>query len=140
MLKHACVSGLGFALDAGILHLGVANGLSPAWARVVSLGVAMQATFVINGLLVFRCLERHRLARQWAGYMAATGFGNLCNYWIFVTLVSLHERIVSAPMVALVVGSASAWSINYCAARLVVFRRRPAALEAILEEGNCGEP
>jgi putative flippase GtrA len=140
VLKHACVSCLGFAIDAGLLHLGVSNGLSPAWARVVSLGFAMQATFVINGWLVFRCLERDRLLRQWAGYMAATGLGNFCNYWIFLTLVSLHGRVVSIPIVALALGSVSAWMINYAAARLVVFRRRSAPLEAIIEDASCGEP
>jgi hypothetical protein len=40
----------------------------------------MQATFAINSLLVFRCLDPARRPRQWAGYMAAGAFGGFCNY------------------------------------------------------------
>jgi putative flippase GtrA len=120
-LKLAGVGLIGFAVDAALLHAVVGLGLSPAWARVISLSAAMQVTFVINGLRVFRCLDRATLLRQWAGYMAASGFGNFCNYWIFVTMVSTHWWIVSNHMVALAVGSFMAWLINYVGARFVVF-------------------
>jgi putative flippase GtrA len=120
-LKFTFVSALGFAVDAGVLHLLMAAGVGPAWARVVSLLCAMQVTFLINGLVVFRCLDRAPW-RQWVTYMLAHGFGNFCNYWIFVTLVSLHRTPLSAPLAALAVASVSAWAINYIAARYVVFR------------------
>jgi putative flippase GtrA len=98
------------------------GGLEPAWARVVSLACAVNATFVVNGLVVFRGLKSGReFARQWLTYVATNAFGNLCNYWIFVTLVSLHHPVASAPSVALCAAAASAWAINYAAARLLVF-------------------
>ena len=121
--KFAGVAFIGFAIDAGVLHAGIAFGLEPAIARVVSLFCAMQATFAINGSLVFRCLTRANLARHWAGYMTTSGVGNFCNYWIFVTLVSLHWRFVSNNFVALSAGSIFAWLVNYAGARLIVFRR-----------------
>jgi putative flippase GtrA len=121
-MKFTLVSGLGFATDATLLQLMMAAGLGPASARVVSLLCAMQVTFLVNGLLVFRCLDRARPWRQWAGYMAAHGVGNFCNYWIFVTLVSLHRPPFSKPLVALAVGSVLAWALNYLAARYLVFR------------------
>ena len=121
---------VGFCVDAVLLHLGIEAGL-PAWAaRMVSLFCAMQATFVINGLHVFRCLERAKIVRQWTGYMLANGFGNFCNYWIFVTLVSTHWRVISTPIFAITVGSVSAWAINYAATRWLVFG---AAVRAIAE-------
>jgi len=120
-LKLAGVGLIGFAVDASLLHMIVGFGVSPAWARVVSLSTAMQVTFVINGLRVFRCLDRATLLRQWASYMAASGLGNFCNYWIFVTMVSTHWWIVSDHVVALAVGSFMAWLINYVGARFVVF-------------------
>jgi hypothetical protein len=70
---------------------------------------------------VFRCLTPKKLARQWAGYMVTNGFGNFCNYWIFVSLVSFHRPFVSNPYVALPVGAAAAYVINYAGARLLVF-------------------
>ena len=122
-LKFTFVSGLGFAADAAVLHVLMEAGLSPAWARVASLFCAMQVTFLVNGLVVFHCLDLARPWRQWAGYMLAHGFGNFCNYWIFVTLVSLHRRLLSAPLAALAVASMTAWAINFLGARYLVFRR-----------------
>jgi len=55
--------------------------------------------------------------------MAAGALGNVCNYWIFVTLVSTHWRVIASPIFALTVGSLAASAINYSAQRLIVFRR-----------------
>jgi putative flippase GtrA len=120
--KYSAASLCGFAVDVAVLHAAMWAGLEPAWARVISLACAMQTTFLINGLHVFGALARdHRLLRQWAAYMASNGTGNLINYWIFVTIVSLHWRIVSVPAAALCAGSATAWAINYLCARFLVF-------------------
>ena len=128
-LTFGAVGGVGFCVDAGLLHLGLGLGL-PAWgARIISLFFAMQATFTINGLFVFRSLDSARLPRQWAGYMLANGFGNFCNYWIFLTLVSLHWPVVSNHYAALAIGSLSAWAVNFAGTRLFVFRRLKAPLE-----------
>ncbi len=123
-LKYASVSLLGFATDFGLLHLLIRAGLEPAWARLVSLAVAMHVTFAINGLYVFMGLGQTCWRKQWVSYMATNAFGNFCNYWIFVTLVSTHWPIISVPAFAISVGAIVAWMINYTAARLVVFRRR----------------
>jgi putative flippase GtrA len=121
-MKFTMASGLGFAADATLLHVMMDAGLSPAAARIVSLLCAMQVTFLINGLLVFRGLDLARPWRQWAAYMLAHGLGNFCNYWIFVTLVSLHRPPFSGPLVALAIASVTAWALNYLAARHLVFR------------------
>jgi putative flippase GtrA len=121
--KYAGVSLVGFASDAILLHLMMAIGLEPALARFISLATAMQVTFVLNGLHVFRTLRLSCLPRQWASYMVSNGVGNFSSYWIFVTLVSAHWPVVSAPMVALSAGAFSAWTINYACTRFVVFRK-----------------
>ena len=130
-LKFTFVSGVGFAVDAFVLHLLMEAGALPAWARVVSLLCAMQVTFLVNGLIVFRCLDLARPWRRWTAYMLAHGIGNFCNYWIFVTLVSLHRWLLSAPLVALAVASLTAWAINYLGARYLVFRRAREALKRV---------
>ncbi len=121
--QFAGVGMLGFAVDAALLRLGELAGLEPAWARLISLACAMQVTFTVNGLKVFHCLSLKRLPGQWARYMLTNGVGNFCNYWIFVTLVSLHWRWISQPMIALTVGAAMAWTINYLGARFVAFAK-----------------
>ena len=119
----ALVGGVGFITDYLILQLGLHLGLSPAIGRIVSLFCAMQVTFTINGLFVFRCLTWRKLPHQWAAYIATNGFGNFCNYWIFVTLISLHSPIWSNHLLALGISSTIAWFINYCGTRFLAFRR-----------------
>ncbi len=122
-VKFVGASLVGFAVDAVLLHLLVGQGLAPAWARVISLASAMQVTFLINGLGVFHRLDLSRPWGAWGRYMLAGGFGNVCNYWIFLTLVSTHWPVVSGPLFALAAGSLSAAAINYAGARLIVFRK-----------------
>ncbi len=126
-LRFAGVGLIGFAIDAALLRVGLGLGLTAASARVISLICAMQVTFAINGLVVFRCLTARKFARQWFGYMTTNRFGNFCNYWIFVTLVSTHWRVVSNPYLALIAGAATAYLINYAGARLLVFGKGRAA-------------
>ncbi len=120
-LLHCMTACLGFATDAAVLSLLLHLHMEPAWARVISLTTAMQATFWVNGLFVFRCLTRKGLGAAWLGYMVTNGFGNFCNYWVFVTLVSLHHPILSNRGFGLVAGGLVAWSINFSCARYLIF-------------------
>jgi putative flippase GtrA len=121
--KCGAVGLVGFVVDYVALKGGVGLHLSPAVARLISLSLAMQVTFAINRHLVFRYRGRDGLLRQWGGYMLTNGFGNVCNYWIFVTLSSLHGRWVSQTLVALLISAFCAYLINYAGVRLVVFGR-----------------
>lgn len=121
-LRFGAVGCLGFAADVAVMKLGLALHLSPALARFISLFLAMQLTFTVNGLFVFRCLEVRRLPRQWIGYMGSNGLGNLCNYLIFLALAASRLPVVSGKVEALTVGSLTAWAINYLGARHIAFR------------------
>lgn len=123
-LKFTGVSMLGFAADALLLQLGVSIGVAPAWARLVSLAVAMQLTFVLNARLVFLGRDPGQWRRQWVGYMLANGVGNAVNYGIFVALISTGWPLASNRLFALAAGAAAAWAITFAGARFLVFRRR----------------
>jgi len=125
-LRYSLVAGVGLLTDGCVLSALEHFGVEPAWARVFSLASAMQVTFWINGLWVFRCLTRKSWAPAWLGYMATSGFGNLCNYLAFVGLVSLHSPLWSNRWLDLMIGGIIAWTINYSCARLLVFGRRDA--------------
>jgi len=129
-LQYCAVSLLGFAVDAAILRLGLPFG-GAAWVRVISLAIAMQVTFTVNGLFVFRTLTWRTLPRQWLSYMLTNGFGNFCNYWIFVTLVSVHWTVISDPMVALCAGAFIAWMMNFVCARFLVFGKVKELVEVV---------
>jgi putative flippase GtrA len=121
LAKFTGVALVGFAISALVLHLGLSAGLRPWAARLVALACAMNVTFLVNGRFVFRALTKRRFLAQWAAYVTNSAFGNLCNYWVFVTLESTHRPAIGDPYVALLAGSVTAWAINYAGARLLVF-------------------
>ena len=120
-VKFAMAGLAGFAVDAGVLQLGLSSGWSPAFARAISIVSAMQVTFLINGLVIFHCLTRSNAARHWAAYMVTSGFGNFCSYMIFITLTSFHGSFVSKTWFALPASTFAAYLINFVGARFVVF-------------------
>jgi putative flippase GtrA len=121
-LKFAAVGGLGFLTDISVLHLclRVAR-LTPFEGRAVSLACAMQVTFVVNGLFVFRCLTWRDCPRQWLAYMGSNGLGNLINYLIFAGLVASRWPQVSRNGWALVISSLVAYGFNFLCTRFMVF-------------------
>ena len=121
LAKFTGVALIGFGLSALVLHFGIEAGLRPWAARLIALVCAMNLTFLINGRVVFATLTRKRFFAQWGGYLANSAFGNSCNYWVFVTLESLHRPVISDPYVALLAGSVTAWAINFMGARFLVF-------------------
>lgn len=123
-LGYTTAAWIGLATDGAALTLLEHMGLEPAWARVVSLAAAMQVTFWINGLWVFRCISRRNWPTLWTGYMVSSALGNFCNYWAFVTLVSLHSSLWSNRWLDLALGGMLAWTVNYGFARLLIFGGR----------------
>lgn len=120
--KFAAVGGLGFLTDITVLHLCLRGlHLSPFAGRAVSLTCAMQVTFLVNGMLVFRCLSLDSCRRQWLAYMGTNGFGNLINYGVFAALVASRLPEVSRNGWALVIGSVIAYAFNFACVRLMVF-------------------
>ena len=120
-VKFALAGLVGFVVDAGVLHLGLSSGLSPAVARAVSIICAMQVTFLINGVVIFKCLTLKNCARHWAAYMFTSGFGNFCSYMIFITLTSLHGNVLSKSWIAFPASTFAAYLINFAGARFLVF-------------------
>ena len=126
-VKFALAGLVGFAVDGSLLHLGLRFGLTPATARALSIVAAMQITFLINGLAIFKCLTRNNVAKHWAAYMLTSGFGNFCSYMIFITLGSLHGSVLSKAWIAFPASTFAAYLINFAGARLLVFK---AAIQA----------
>ncbi len=140
-LLYSLTACVGFATDAAVLVALSHLHMTPAFARLISLTTAMQVTFWINGLFVFRCLHRKNCVGAWLGYMATNGFGNLANYWVFVTLASLHHPVLSNRWVGLVVGGGLAWSINFLSARYLIFgvRGPDGTVQGCISIGEVGK-
>jgi putative flippase GtrA len=130
-LKFAAVGGLGFLTDISVLHLCLRVwSLTPFEGRAVSLACAMQVTFLINGLFVFRCLAWRSCGRQWLAYMGSNGLGNLINYAVFAGLVASRLPEVSRNGWALVISSTIAYAFNFLCTRFMVFGRPATATVA----------
>ena len=129
-IKFALVGLVGFVVDAAVLRLGLGLHQEAAYARAVSIFCAMQATFVINGVFVFKCLTKRNCLGHWGKYMLTNGFGNLCSYLIFIGLISLHHRLLSQPWFAFPASTLCAYLINFTGARLIVFG---SAVKALIE-------
>ena len=135
-LKFGAVGCLGFLTDISVLHLSLHQlRLSPVEGRALSLTCAMQITFLVNGLLVFRCLTWRQGVRQWLAYMATNGVGNLINYLVFVGLIGSSLPEVSRNGWALVIGSVIAYAFNFACVRLMVFGAPKARTGAELVAG-----
>ena len=92
----------------------------------------MQVTFLINGMVIFKCLTRGSVVRHWAAYMVTSGFGNFCSYMVFITLTSLHGSVLSKAWIAFPASTFAAYLINFTGARFIVFA---AAVRARLGRG-----
>ncbi len=122
LFKFGLVGAAGFAVDALALSAGAGLGLSDATARIVSVGVALHVTFLLNGWLVFRALRLEPLLRQWSGYMASNAFGAFCNYALFIWLLECGLPVLSHRLGALAAASILAMGINFVGARFIAFR------------------
>lgn len=123
-IKFAAVGGLGFLTDISVLHLCLrAAHLTPFEGRAISLACAMQVTFVVNGLVVFRCLTWKSCGRHWFAYMGGNGVGNAINYLVFASLVATRLPELSRNGWALAISSSIAYAFNFLCARFMVFGR-----------------
>jgi putative flippase GtrA len=121
-LRFGLVGAAGFLVDALVLQAGLALDQPAQAARIVSIAVAMQATFALNDAFVFRRHRRRPLRHRWLGFMTANSFGALCSYAVFVTLLQLRLGLVSEPLPALAIASVVSWAVNYTGSRVLAFR------------------
>jgi putative flippase GtrA len=104
------VGGAAFVLDAGVVWaLGYA-GISPYWARVVSLCVSISFTFWLNRYLTFQA-NGSISWREVSAYIGASGIGILLNYAIYAgsLKIGLHW------LVAMALGTIIASAFNFLA-------------------------
>jgi len=122
-LRFGVVGGTGFLVDLSILEIGLAAGLSHMVARFISILIAMQVTFLANGLLVFKHGTPAQLIRRWPHYMLSSGFSVTCNYFIYLGLVHCGIKYLSNSVVAVVIATGLTMFISFTGARHFAFRR-----------------
>lgn len=122
MVRFACIGGIGFALDAGILTLLVTGlGWGVYLARAVSFCTAVTGTWYANRRWVFDCM---RCARgEYSRYFAVQTAGAGLNLCVYVALIQCFPSLAAAPVVPLAAGAGLALIFNYLGAARLVFGR-----------------
>jgi putative flippase GtrA len=119
ILRFGVVGFGGFIVDAAILALMTEAMHVNAFAgRAVSVPVAIVFTFVCTRYWSFASAKKQAIGRSFASYVSTQGAGLVCNLIIY----SAALLVISYPLAALVLSSATAMIVNYLGARLWVFQ------------------
>jgi putative flippase GtrA len=122
LIPFGVVGTCGFLLDATLLKIGLALGLSKAIARVFSILISMHFAFAMNRMWAFKALRGAPLVQQWLGYLVANSAGALLNYAVFLVLSHQGMLFEHAPILAVAAGSIAGMFVNFFGSRLLAFR------------------
>lgn len=123
-LRFVLVGGLGFAVDAGLLSLLLHfSAISPYSARILSLSLAITATWWCNRHFTFRAKQPARRS-EWLRYFVLMLLGAALNYAIYAVGVSSLpiEAVTWRALVALCIATLMTMLVNYNSMRLLVFK------------------
>lgn len=122
LARFAVVGAIGFVVDAGVLHLLVAEaGWSPFVARALSFPAALTSTFVLNRAWTFRALRMSPI-RAYGAYGVIQTVGALLNLFVFSLCLLAAPPLYERPVIALAIGAGVAMLFNFYASRRLVFR------------------
>lgn len=114
-LRFCLVGGVGFIVDFLVLQALIIFGFTPQFARIYSILLALQVTFVLHRQFTFRV--QHSWWRAWIKFMASNALGALVNYACFVFALNFVSHTP-----AMLIATVIALFFNYWANKRYVFR------------------
>ena len=127
--KFATVGSIGFAVDAGLLALGIYGFGTPSIpTRMLSVFVSVIVTWALNRIWTFDPRRRESHWIELGRYIGSRAVGGVCNVSIFAAAVNWFSYPFNAPIVATPLSSAMTMVINYGLIRLFIYdpkERRP---------------
>jgi putative flippase GtrA len=134
-LRFGIVGGIGFLVDAGLLHLMLKLGLGYYGGRVVSFVAAATTTWILNRSFTFRrespSAEDSRghpapthPAGEWLAYLGLMVIGGVVNYGTYAAAVELSDLVRRVPALGVALGSIAGMAINFWSAKSMVFERK----------------
>lgn len=136
MLRFGTVGGVGFLVDAGLLHVMLQLGLGYYGGRVVSFLAAATTTWILNRSFTFRRESRpngtssaahsapSHPAGEWLAYLGLMVIGGVVNYGIYALAVEVSEPVRRHPELGVALGSIAGMAINFWSAKTMVFERK----------------
>jgi putative flippase GtrA len=131
VLRFGIVGGIGFLVDAGLLHLMLKLGLGYYGGRLVSFLAAATATWTLNRSFTFRretSTATHPAAThplgEWLAYLGLMAIGGVVNYGTYALALELAEPVRRYPALGVALGSIAGMAINFWSAKTMLFERR----------------
>jgi putative flippase GtrA len=120
-LKFALVGAFNAGLDV-VMFVGLVYGLAlpPVAANIISYGVAIISSFLLNRFWTFADIEKPVTAKQFAVYAGLNSIGlgiSTAVIWLLVGLIG--------PIPAKIASLAATYVWNYSTSRFIVFRPTP---------------
>jgi putative flippase GtrA len=129
-LRFGIVGGIGFLVDAGLLHLMLKLGLGYYGGRAVSFLAAATTTWILNRSFTFRRdspsgeNSRGHPASEWLAYLGLMVIGGVVNYGTYAAAVELSDLVRRYPALGVALGSIAGMAINFWSAKTMVFERK----------------
>jgi putative flippase GtrA len=126
VLRFGIVGGIGFLVDAGLLHLMLKLGLGYYGGRLVSFLAAATATWILNRSFTFRreSPAATHPAGEWLAYLGLMVIGGVVNYGTYALAVELSDPVRRYPVLGVALGSIAGVAINFWTSKTMVFERK----------------
>jgi putative flippase GtrA len=106
LFRFLCVGAIGFVIDASILSMLIFDfGWGHYVSRVVSFGVAVPFSWLLNRMWTFKGAATNNPKREYTIYMTIQATGALLNFAIYSTCIFLSSTMMNYPVLALAIGS-----------------------------------
>ena len=133
-LRFATVGVKVSVIDAGGVYLlPWLFGMNLYVARILSLGAAIMAGYILNRYFTFGGAERGCFYRQMAGHFGVHITGGLINYGVFTAIIFIgHETLQTKlalsllPLVGIWIGGLVGLAFNFTFSKRLVFQTRNA--------------
>jgi putative flippase GtrA len=120
--RYCLIGAAGIVIDAAVLAMLVSYlSIDPYSARIVSILVALTATWACHRTITFGTRDPHLLA-EWFRFVLVNGIGGTVNYLVYSAMIYAMPGV--SVYAALATGSAVALIVNFLGARHFAFRDR----------------
>ena len=124
ILIFAFAGGVGFLIEAGIIHYGVTHlALDAQMPRLVSYPIALVWTWYINRTYGFEVKTKPNL-REFIRFVQSNFFAQLTNIGLYLIMTSWSEHLAQAPLIALILATAISMCVSFALYRLYAFSGR----------------
>jgi putative flippase GtrA len=124
--RFVLVGGTGFLVDGGILGLLLDRQWDAGSARLVSFGVAVAWTYVLNRSITFKVRPASVRVEQGTalGYLVIQGLGALTNFAVFMLVLGQRPEWRSFPWLPLAIGAGFGLAVNYALSKILFHWRK----------------